>query len=112
MNFSLRTKFLIPAKRIFSSLVLFFFGCQQQSISTTNQVSQQASSSQQAATVETSTQISVQTQAPANTISSADIPLENAQTRVTKKFFGTKVSPGNSPVTPERFSGYHTGVDF
>jgi murein DD-endopeptidase MepM/ murein hydrolase activator NlpD len=31
---------------------------------------------------------------------------------VTKKPFGIKVSPGHSPVSPERFAGYHTGVDF
>lgn len=41
-----------------------------------------------------------------------DIPIENALERVTKKPFGIKVSPGNSPIKPERFSGYHTGADF
>lgn len=40
------------------------------------------------------------------------LPLDNALARVTKKPFGIKVSPNNSPVMPERFSGYHTGVDF
>lgn len=39
-------------------------------------------------------------------------PVSLAQLRVTKKYFGTKVSPQDSPVSPERFSGYHTGVDF
>lgn len=39
-------------------------------------------------------------------------PLDNALSRVTKKPFGIKVSPSNSPVSPERFSGYHTSVDF
>jgi len=39
-------------------------------------------------------------------------PLSLALERVTKKPFGIKVSPGNSPVSPEKFSGYHTGVDF
>lgn len=38
-------------------------------------------------------------------------PVEGFLDRITKKSFGTKVSPGNSPVSPERFSGYHTGVD-
>ena len=32
--------------------------------------------------------------------------------RVTKKPFGIYVSPDNSPVQPEKFTGYHTGVDF
>ena len=36
----------------------------------------------------------------------------NALSRITKKPFGIYVSPGNSPVTPEKFTGYHTGVDF
>ncbi len=31
--------------------------------------------------------------------------------RVTKKSFGTYVTPNNSSVQPERFSGYHTGID-
>lgn len=39
-------------------------------------------------------------------------PLDRAAGRVIKKRFGTKVSPQDSPVLPERFSGYHTGVDY
>ncbi len=39
-------------------------------------------------------------------------PITNADKRITKKFFGTFVTPANSPVQPERFTGYHTGVDF
>lgn len=39
-------------------------------------------------------------------------PLEQAQARITKKPFGIQVSPQNSPVQPERFSGFHTGLDF
>lgn len=39
-------------------------------------------------------------------------PITGALLRVTKKPFGLWVAPGNSPVSPERFTGYHTGVDF
>jgi hypothetical protein len=39
-------------------------------------------------------------------------PVMNAKDRIIKKPFGIKVSPQNSPVQPERFSGYHTGTDF
>lgn len=39
-------------------------------------------------------------------------PIDKAIERITKKPFGLKVSPANSPVQPEKFSGYHTGVDF
>lgn len=38
-------------------------------------------------------------------------PLQNAAARVTKKYFGIKVSPDNSPTIPEHFTGYHTGAD-
>jgi hypothetical protein len=40
------------------------------------------------------------------------LPLANAKERITKKPFGIQVSPKNSPVSPERFTGYHTGTDF
>ncbi len=39
-------------------------------------------------------------------------PLEKASERITKKKFGQFITPQNSPVQPEKFSGYHTGVDF
>ncbi len=38
-------------------------------------------------------------------------PVAEFKKRITKKFFGTYVTPQNSPVKPERFTGYHTGVD-
>jgi hypothetical protein len=39
-------------------------------------------------------------------------PLHDAHLRVTKKSFGQYITPENSPVSDERFTGYHTGVDF
>lgn len=39
-------------------------------------------------------------------------PLERARDRITKKPFGIYVEPQKSPVTPERFRGFHTGSDF
>lgn len=39
-------------------------------------------------------------------------PISNAKNRITKKPFGIKISPTTSPVSPEKFFGYHTGVDF
>lgn len=38
--------------------------------------------------------------------------LRQAEKRITKKPFGIKISPENSPIGPERFSGYHTGIDY
>lgn len=39
-------------------------------------------------------------------------PISSALERVTKKPFGIYITPKNSPVSPERFTGFHTGVDF
>ncbi len=39
-------------------------------------------------------------------------PVSNAASRITKKPFGTYITPLTSPVQPERFHGYHTGTDF
>ena len=39
-------------------------------------------------------------------------PMNDALSRITKKPFGIYISPINSPVTPEKFTGYHTGVDY
>ena len=38
-------------------------------------------------------------------------PVAAFSQRITKKPFGIFITPENSPVSPERFSGYHTGVD-
>ncbi len=38
-------------------------------------------------------------------------PIETFSTNITKKHFGTYVTPQDSPVQPERFRGYHLGVD-
>jgi murein DD-endopeptidase MepM/ murein hydrolase activator NlpD len=39
-------------------------------------------------------------------------PISGGLSRVSKKTFGLYVSPGHSPISPERFTGYHTGIDF
>lgn len=39
-------------------------------------------------------------------------PIEEAMDRITKKPFGLYATPGNSPVDPEHFTGFHSGVDF
>lgn len=38
-------------------------------------------------------------------------PVVNFHDRVTKKPFGIYITPTTSPIQPEKFSGYHTGVD-
>lgn len=38
-------------------------------------------------------------------------PLPDYPLRVTKKTFGTYVEPGNSPVSPEKFTGFHSAID-
>ncbi len=39
-------------------------------------------------------------------------PVAEAEKRVTKKNFGIYITPQNSPVSPEKFKGYHVGVDY
>ena len=41
-----------------------------------------------------------------------NLPLDDALSRVTKKPFGIYITPKNSPVSPEKFTGWHTGADF
>lgn len=48
----------------------------------------------------------------ANSQTTLDWPLTDAKSRINKKAFGLYVSPKNSPVKPEKFTGYHTGTDF
>ncbi len=50
--------------------------------------------------------------AHAATTTTIALPLDHALDRVTKKTFGLFVDPTHSPVSPERFRGYHTGTDF
>ncbi|PIR99006.1 hypothetical protein COT87_01760 [Candidatus Collierbacteria bacterium CG10_big_fil_rev_8_21_14_0_10_44_9] len=46
-----------------------------------------------------------------NNHSTLVFPVAEFKERITKKSFGTYVNPNDSPVSPERFQGYHTGVD-
>jgi len=39
------------------------------------------------------------------------LPIAEFQKRITKKPFGIYIDPKTSPVQPEKFKGYHTGVD-
>ncbi len=62
-------------------------------------------------------QASNEQSAPANNESTSPAgplvaPIDRAGERVTKKPFGIYITPATSPVQPENFSGYHTGVDF
>ncbi len=41
----------------------------------------------------------------------SNIPLDRALERITKKPFGIQIFKANSPVQPEKFSGFHTGTD-
>lgn len=39
------------------------------------------------------------------------LPVADFKSRVTQKPFGIYVTPQDSPIQPERFTGYHTGAD-
>ncbi len=45
-------------------------------------------------------------------VANLSLPLNNALSRVSKKPFGIYITPKNSPVSPEKFTGWHTGADF
>ncbi len=51
-------------------------------------------------------------QAAPETAAALAAPMVGAVDRVTKKPFGLYITPKDSPVSPERFIGFHTGVDF
>jgi murein DD-endopeptidase MepM/ murein hydrolase activator NlpD len=40
-----------------------------------------------------------------------NLPSVDFLSRITKKPFGIHITPNSSPVKPEKFTGYHTGVD-
>lgn len=66
-------------------------------------------------TTNTNTETSPPTETPAETpvaVSDLRAPIEGYASRITAKPFGLKVSPQNSPVSPEKFTGYHAGTDF
>ncbi len=76
-------------------------GCQKNSTQTTVSINQTESSSPR-----------TNTASPAPTETKLSLPIKDALTRVTKKPFGIYITPQTSPVSPEKFKGYHTGTDF
>jgi murein DD-endopeptidase MepM/ murein hydrolase activator NlpD len=104
----------ILAFSLFTWLFLFA-GC--------NSYSNNGLSNQSASTLSSETQIQAPTQTQAQTQTQVQPsskqsvfaifpPVADAGTRITKKPFGIYITPKNSPVQPERFTGYHTGEDF
>jgi murein DD-endopeptidase MepM/ murein hydrolase activator NlpD len=57
-------------------------------------------------------QSETQNKSPETKTISLSAPIDNPSNRVTKKPFGIYITPQNSPIQPERFSGFHTGADF
>lgn len=47
-----------------------------------------------------------------NNAASIHEPMERSGERITKKPFGIHITPENSPVPNDRFTGYHSGTDF
>lgn len=46
-----------------------------------------------------------------SSVVAVNFPVEEFRQRITKKPFAIYITPENSPIQPERFAGYHTGVD-
>lgn len=85
-------------------------------VSAHNRVKNQAAKSTAAATTPqpTSPSPAVATPAPVSPAPAAEwqSPLGDPASRVTKIKFGMYVTPQNAPISPEHFTGYHTGWDF
>lgn len=98
-----RTKIIIPVAAILAILIAggLAYAFHQKKAS--------GSASKSASTASSSMPPTTQPAAPVKPFSE---PLPNALSRVTKKPFGIYITPATSPVQPERFTGYHTGVDF
>ncbi len=91
-------------------IILLFLGVFDYFLPNQNQkVSSQASTQNTNQIVMTTSTVTTSTPTANTKISE---PISNALNRVTKKSFGLYVTPKNSPVSPEKFTGYHTGVDF
>ncbi len=90
--------------------VWFIASARPNKTATTNQQAQVSGSLQPTQSTPTST--TADNSIPVQTNNAISQPISNALTRVTKKTFGLYVSPTHSPVSPEKFTGYHTGVDF
>ena len=58
------------------------------------------------------TQATTTTQTSPTPAAKLTMPILNGLERITKKPFGIYITPQKSPVSPEKFKGYHTGTDF
>jgi hypothetical protein len=76
------------------------------------ETAQTSTSAGPAAPTENVTNTPLQTEVRIQEHSIFSAPISDWKNRIIKKPFGIKISPQNSPVQPERFSGYHTGTDF
>lgn len=98
-------------------VVLSFFLIQRhrRSVRVSNEQAAQSAPTEQAVGRETSATISDPNDGT-NTVKADEErfipPISRPKERVTKKPFGIKITPENSPISPEQFSGYHTGTDF
>lgn len=71
-----------------------------------------SSSSQSINNTISSSSIPVEASSSITSSSSFPYPISDAKSRITKKQFGSYVTPASSPVQPEKFTGFHTGLDF
>ncbi|HEX3095694.1 MAG TPA: M23 family metallopeptidase [Patescibacteria group bacterium] len=89
---------------VFAGLSIFLIAAGCSKVSDTNT----------AQTSSTSTNTPANTNTVTNTAPSKEVvaPISRASERVTKKPFGIYITPKTSPVQPEKFTGFHSGVDF
>lgn len=93
---------------IIFALLLLATGC----ISSTGKQSQTPAKQGQPASSTASDNVPTATSTSSSPPPGLAWPISNALARVTKKPFGIYVTPQNSPISPEKFTGFHTGTDF
>ncbi|MBP9773061.1 MAG: M23 family metallopeptidase [Candidatus Peribacteraceae bacterium] len=101
-------------KKSFTNQSLIFIFCLLSACASTSPtlpIDEHSSSSEQSI-ISSQSSLSIETNSSISASTSFPYPISDAKSRITKKQFGTYVTPTSSPIQPEKFTGFHTGIDF
>lgn len=109
----IKDSLFLLAFTLFGTLAIVFFNIQSKNIPVIqySRVTPTHSNTNVSAQTPADTEQQGDTQAVSQEKRNVVIPITDFYSRITKKSFGIHITPATSPVQPERFSGYHTGVD-
>lgn len=112
-NGAISTKIIIFSLIIIAVGITAFFLTRQKSVPINNSINNSLPiNSSNGNTISLNTNQDITKNPSPSSSSLLDAPIDRSQDRVTKKPFGIYITPNNSPISPEKFTGYHTGVDF